>query len=49
MDLLGLRNLTVIHDAVEMIRANRGVTIDIDRIPSVEEKTCEMLCHIQVL
>ena len=44
MDLLGLRNLTVIHDAVEMIRANRGVTIDIDRIPSVDEKTCEMLC-----
>lgn len=49
MDLLGLRNLTVIHDAVEMIRANRGVTIDIDRIPSVDEKTCEMLCCIQVL
>lgn len=49
MDLLGLRNLTVIHDAVEMIRANRGVTIDIDRIPSVDEKTCEMLCRIQVL
>lgn len=44
MDLLGLRNLTVIHDAVEMIRANRGVTIDINRIPSVDEKTCEMLC-----
>lgn len=44
MDLLGLRNLTVIHDAIEMIRANRGVTIDINRIPSVDKKTCEMLC-----
>ena len=45
MDLLGLRNLTVIHDALEMIKANRGIDLDIERIPSVDEKTCQMLCE----
>ena len=44
MDLLGLRNLTVIHDALEMIKANRGIDIDINHIPSVDETTCKMLC-----
>ncbi|WP_443795897.1 DNA polymerase III subunit alpha, partial [Dialister hominis] len=32
MDLLGLRNLTVIHDALEMIRENRGIDLDINKI-----------------
>ena len=44
MDLLGLRNLTVIHDAVEMIKSNRGIDIDINNIPSQDTLTCEMLC-----
>lgn len=44
MDLLGLRNLTVIHDAVEMIKENRGIDIDINNIPSEDEVTCDMLC-----
>lgn len=44
MDLLGLRNLTVIHDALEMIRENRGIDLDINAIPSQDEKTCRMLC-----
>ena len=32
MDFLGLRNLTVIQDAVKLIRADRGVDIDLNRI-----------------
>ena len=43
MDLLGLRTLTVIGDAVEMIRQNRGVDLDMDKIPLDDAKTCEML------
>lgn len=44
MDLLGLRNLTVIHDALEMIRENRGIDLDINALPSRDELTCRMLC-----
>lgn len=44
MDLLGLKNLTVIHDALEMIRENRGIDLDINKIPSEDEETCKMLC-----
>jgi len=32
MDFLGLRTLTVIHDAVAMIRERRGVTVDPDAL-----------------
>lgn len=44
MDLLGLRNLTVIHDALEMIKSNRGIDLDIEAIPNEDELTCKMLC-----
>jgi DNA polymerase III subunit alpha len=30
MDFLGLRNLTVLSDAERHIKANRGVTVDLD-------------------
>ncbi|MEX1051052.1 MAG: DNA polymerase III subunit alpha, partial [Gemmatimonadales bacterium] len=33
MDFLGLRTLTVIHDAVQMIRERHGVTVDPDTLP----------------
>ena len=32
MDFLGLRNLTVIGDAIENIKANRGIDIDLDTL-----------------
>jgi DNA polymerase-3 subunit alpha len=32
MDFLGLRTLTVIHDAVAMIAERRGVTVDVDAL-----------------
>lgn len=44
MDLLGLRNLTVISDAVNMIKANRGITLDVQKIPTTDKETCKMLC-----
>jgi DNA polymerase III subunit alpha len=43
MDFLGLRNLDVIEDAVEIIRRSRGVELDIAAIPMDDAKTFEML------
>ena len=43
MDFLGLRNLDVIEDAVEIIKRSRGVEIDIEGIPLDDAKTFEML------
>ena len=43
MDFLGLRNLDVIEDAVEIIERSRGVEIDIEAIPLDDAKTYEML------
>ena len=39
MDFLGLRTLTIIRDAIDMIKKNHKVEIDIDNIPLDEEKT----------
>jgi DNA polymerase-3 subunit alpha len=33
MDMLGLKTLTVIHDAVTMIRERRGIALDMDALP----------------
>ncbi len=43
MDLLGLRNLTVIRDALNNIRMTRGEVIDISKIPLDDEATFAML------
>ncbi|QGG95532.1 DNA polymerase III subunit alpha [Actinomarinicola tropica] len=43
MDFLGLRNLDVISDAVELIRTTRGVDLDIDSVPLDDEPTYELL------
>jgi DNA polymerase-3 subunit alpha len=42
MDFLGLKTLTVINDALELIEANHGVTIDIEEIPFDDEATYEL-------
>ena len=44
MDFLGLRTLTAIYDALEMIRRTTGKVIDIDNIPWNDKKTADMLC-----
>ena len=43
MDFLGLRNLDVITDTVELLRATRGLAVDIDSIPLDDEATFKML------
>lgn len=42
MDFLGLKTLTIIKDALAMIRHTRGDNIDIDNIPFDDEKTFEL-------
>jgi len=39
MDFLGLKTLTIIRDALRMIKANHGIDIAIDDIPLDDEKT----------
>src|SRR5204862_2808230 len=43
MDFLGLRNLDVLTDTVEIIRNTRGIDLDIDAIPLDDEPTFELL------
>jgi DNA polymerase-3 subunit alpha len=43
MDFLGLRTLTVIHDAAQAIEARHGVTVDWDEIGLEDPKVFEML------
>ncbi len=42
MDFLGLKTLTIIKDALQLIRQNHGVEIDIDSIPLNDELTFEL-------
>ncbi len=43
MDFLGLRTLTIIRNALDLIKQQHGVEIDPARIPLDDEKTFEML------
>ncbi len=43
MDFLGLRNLTVIEDALAHIKANQGIVADVDGAPLDEPKVFELL------
>ena len=43
MDFLGLRNLTVIRDALEMIESNYGVTIDFSKMGYDDKSVYEMI------
>ncbi|MBB6551058.1 DNA polymerase III subunit alpha [Nonomuraea rubra] len=45
MDFLGLRNLTVIGDAIANVRANKGVEIDIFEVPTDDATTYELLAR----
>ena len=42
-DFLGLINLTILADAVDLIRVHRGVAVDVDRLPLDDRKTFELL------
>ena len=43
MDFLGLRNLTVLDNALEIIRRTRGIEIDLDKIDYNEHKVFELI------
>jgi DNA polymerase-3 subunit alpha len=42
MDFLGLKTLTIMRDALQMIKENHGIAIDIDTIPLDDAKTYEL-------
>ena len=43
MDFLGLRTLTVMKDAIGMIKSNRGVNIDLDKIDFDDKEVYKMI------
>ena len=43
MDFLGLRTLTVMSDAVKMVKQNRGIDIDLDKINFEDEEVYKMI------
>ena len=43
MDFLGLRNLTIVSDALDNIRANRGEEIDLETLPLDDRGAYELL------
>ena len=44
MDFLGLKNLTIIKDALNNIKKSCGDEVDIDHIPIDDEKTFQLFC-----
>lgn len=42
MDFLGLKTLTILRDALQLIKENHGVEIDLDALPLDDEKTYEL-------
>ncbi len=49
MDFLGLKTLTVIRNTCQMVKATKGVEIEIDNIPLDDPKTYELLNRAQTL
>ncbi len=45
MDILGLRNLTILEEALKYIEENKSIKIDIDRIPKDNKKTFDLISN----
>ncbi len=45
MDFLGLRNLTILEDAVAGIKANRGIDVDLDHLALDDKPTYELFAR----
>ena len=44
-DFLGLINLTILADAIDLVEKHRGVRLDVDTLPLDDTKTFELLGH----
>ena len=44
-DFLGLINLTILADAVELVEKHRGIDLDVDNLPLDDAQTFELLVH----
>jgi len=42
MDFLGLKTLSILRDALELIQENHNITIDLDNLPLDDQKTFEL-------
>jgi DNA polymerase III subunit alpha len=49
MDFLGLKTLTVITDAVNLVKASRGIELDADRLPLDDPRTYQLLSDARTL
>ncbi|OGW27526.1 MAG: DNA polymerase III subunit alpha [Nitrospinae bacterium RIFCSPLOWO2_12_FULL_47_7] len=49
MDFLGLRTLTVIYNALKIIKASRGIGLDMDVIPTDDAETYKLLGDARTL
>jgi DNA polymerase-3 subunit alpha len=49
MDFLGLRNLTVLDDALRHIEANRGERVDLETLPLDRPEAYELLCRADTI
>lgn len=49
MDFLGLRNLTVIKDAIKLIKDNRDINIDLEKIPFDDPEVYKLISSGQTL
>ncbi len=47
MDFLGLRNLTIIEEALNFIKINKGVEIDLSTLPLDDKKTYDLLSEAE--
>ncbi|MDL2256733.1 DNA polymerase III subunit alpha [Bacteroidales bacterium OttesenSCG-928-I14] len=49
MDFLGLKNLSIIKEAISNIKKSRGIELDIDKIPIDDEKTYQLYSKGQTI
>jgi DNA polymerase-3 subunit alpha len=45
MDFLGIRNLSILGDAVTLVKAVKGIKVDLEKIPTNDGKTFDLLAR----
>jgi len=49
IDLLGLRMLSLIQEALELIKRHRGIDLNLDKIPVDDPQVYDMICHADTI